>query len=164
VPIDLHMEAVPRDMVRPDRLDEPNPATLKANIAAFERLLSHNREARIIWAHAGWGNTGARLPNLMDRLLAAHPNLYMSLKINRSSRGAVRPLDRDGRLRPDWRSLLESYGGRFMIGSDHKYRGHGRGRGRGEDTFRRLLSELSENTARAVAWDNAIGLFGFRKK
>jgi hypothetical protein len=51
-----------------------------------------------------------------------------------------------------------------MIGSDHKYRGHGRGRGRGEDTFRRLLSELSENTARAVAWDNAIGLFGFRKK
>lgn len=55
MPIDIHMEAVPDDMPLPLGLNPShNPGILKANISAFERLLSHNRKAKIIWAHAGW--------------------------------------------------------------------------------------------------------------
>ena len=51
VPFDLHMEAVPEDMPLPAGLKSPpNPPRLHANIAAFERLLTHNPRAKIIWA------------------------------------------------------------------------------------------------------------------
>ncbi|MCP5049928.1 MAG: hypothetical protein GY940_22365, partial [bacterium] len=57
VPIDLHMEAVPKEMATPRVLfkrSSRNPDTLKANIPALERLLKHNRKARIVWQHIGW--------------------------------------------------------------------------------------------------------------
>ena len=77
MPIDLHMEAVPQDMPTPPRfaLRGPNPSNLKENISALERLLDHNPRPRIIWAHAGWDNTGERTVRLMRSLLAKHPNL-----------------------------------------------------------------------------------------
>ena len=58
LPVDFHMEAVPQDMPIPERLAMPqNPKVLPANLKAFKRLLAHNPQARIIWAHAGWDNT-----------------------------------------------------------------------------------------------------------
>src|SRR5450631_1989084 len=75
VPIYLHMEAVPQDMSVPAALrSPPNPAALHANSGAFERLLAHNRQVRIIWAHAGWDNTGYRTADLCRRLLGTHAN------------------------------------------------------------------------------------------
>jgi hypothetical protein len=55
MPIELHMEAAPRDMPFPDAniAGPPNPASIAANIAAFERLLDHNPRARIVWTRAG---------------------------------------------------------------------------------------------------------------
>ncbi len=81
VPIDLHMEAVPRDMALPAGLKSPpNAPRLHANIAAFERFLAHNSRANVIWAHLGSDFTGARTVELDRRLLQAHPNLYMEIK------------------------------------------------------------------------------------
>jgi len=43
MPIDLHMEAVPRDMKIPERMrNGVNPEWLKENISGFEHLLAHN--------------------------------------------------------------------------------------------------------------------------
>ena len=77
MPIELHMEAVPRDMPFPDAnvAGPPNPASVVANIAAFERLLDHNPRARIVWVHAGWDLTGERTVPLMRTLLEKHFNL-----------------------------------------------------------------------------------------
>jgi predicted TIM-barrel fold metal-dependent hydrolase len=99
------------------------PPTLKANIAAFERLLSHNPRARIVWAHAGWDNTGARTPQLMRRLLQAHPNLYAEIKIDPLDPGVNSPLDggATGRLKPEWLKLFQDFPDRFVIGSDQHY-------------------------------------------
>src|ERR1700674_2948115 len=65
VPIDLHMEAVPKSMLLPaDLKSPPNAPQLHGNIQALERLLFHNTHAKILWAHAGTDLTGFRTPDL----------------------------------------------------------------------------------------------------
>ncbi len=121
VPIDIHMEAVPQDMPLPSWLKSPpNPPKLHANIAAFERLLSHNPKAKIIWAHAGFDNTGYRTVELNRRLLQAHPNLYMELKTDPDAQGKNYPLA-GGTVKPDWLKLITDFPDRFIIGSDQHY-------------------------------------------
>ncbi|MBI5523557.1 MAG: hypothetical protein HY910_13085 [Desulfarculus sp.] len=36
--------------------------------------MAHNRQAKIIWGHAGWDNTGLRGAALCRQLLDAHPS------------------------------------------------------------------------------------------
>ena len=122
VPICIHMEAVPQDMDLPAPLKSPpNPPRLHANIAAFERLLAHNPRAKIVWAHLGWDTTGYRTPELTRRLLEAHPNLFMEIKLD--------PLDTElknsplsngasGTIKPEWLKLFTDFQDRFVIGSD----------------------------------------------
>jgi hypothetical protein len=117
-PIDLHMEAVPRDMATPpmfSRLSAANPPTLKANIDGFRRLLAHNRKARIVWAHAGHDATGYRTPQLCRDLLQENPNLCMSLAVPPRMRQL---LDEADRARGDWLSLVSDLSDRFMVGTD----------------------------------------------
>jgi hypothetical protein len=121
MPIDLHMEAIISDMRMPGHLSSPNnPATLRSNVAAFERLLTHNRNAVIVWAHAGWDNTGDRTVTLMRSLLEKHANLYMSVKIDRLSLAENRPI-RGGKIRPEWIELIRLFPDRFMIGADQHF-------------------------------------------
>jgi predicted TIM-barrel fold metal-dependent hydrolase len=124
VPIDLHMEAVPRGIPLPAGFGSPpNPPQIHANIAALERLLAHNKHARIIWAHAGWDNTSYRTPELCRRLLAAHPNLYMELKVDPVNPGKNSPLadETSGPIEPEWLQLFQDFPDRFVIGSDQHY-------------------------------------------
>jgi Amidohydrolase len=120
LPIDLHMEAVPQTMLLPADLTAPNPSQLVPNIAQFERLLAHNRGAKIIWAHAGADFTGYRTPELCRRLLIAHSNLYMEIKIDPVIPGR-NPVVADGKIMPDWLKLFQDFPDRFVIGSDQHY-------------------------------------------
>lgn len=121
VPIDLHMEAVPQAMPLPPELKSPpNPPRLHANIAAFERLLAHNRRAKIIWAHLGSDGTGYRTPDLCRRLLQKHSNLYMEIKLDPKAPGRNFLLA-DDKIKPEWLKLLEDFPDRFIIGSDQHY-------------------------------------------
>jgi predicted TIM-barrel fold metal-dependent hydrolase len=126
MPLVLHMEAVEMDMPLPQswRINGvPVPSMLKANLGAFERLLSHNPRARIVWAHGGWDNTGARTPQLMRRLLGAHPNIYSEIKIDPLNAGLNSPLagGATGTLKPEWLKLFQDFPERFVIGSDQHY-------------------------------------------
>src|SRR2546428_971091 len=124
VPISIHMEAVPQDMDLPAPLKSPpNPPRLHANIAAFERLLSHNPRAKIVWAHLTWDNTGYRTPELMRRLLEAHPNLFMEIKLDPVDTAKTSPLTNgaSGTIKPEWLKLLTDFQDRFFIGSDQHY-------------------------------------------
>lgn len=124
VPISIHMEAVPQDMDLPALLKSPpNPPRLHANIAAFERLLSHNPRAKIVWAHLGWDTTGYRTPELMRRLLEAHPNLFMEIKLDPVDTGKTSPLTKgaSGTIKPEWLKLFTDFQDRFVIGSDQHY-------------------------------------------
>jgi hypothetical protein len=123
VPINMHMEALPETIPLPAGLKSPpNPPSLPGNIAAFERLLAHNPRANIVWAHAGsTDNTGFRTPDLCRRLLAAHPNLFMELKIDPLNIGKNPLTDANGKLKPEWLKLFQDYPDRFLIGSDQFY-------------------------------------------
>ena len=122
VPIDLHSEIVTEDMAVPAELRQKsgrNPARVGPNLAAFERLLAHNRRARIVWTHAGLDSTGARSPSLTRTLLQRHANLYVSINVHPGNvfAGTV-PMSVNGPLKPEWRALLMEFPDRFVIGSD----------------------------------------------
>jgi predicted TIM-barrel fold metal-dependent hydrolase len=124
VPISIHMEAVPQDMDLPAPLKSPpNPPRLRANIAAFERLLAHNRRAKVVWAHLGWDTTGYRTPELMRRLLEAHPNLFMEMKLDPLDVEKNSPLTNgaSGHIKSEWLKLFTDFQDRFVIGSDQHY-------------------------------------------
>lgn len=161
-PIDIHMEAIPAAMDLPDGLESPpNPRRLQPNVDGLVRLLEHNEDSVIVWAHAGWCNTGRRTPELMAELLDAHSNLYMSIKI---AHDAVEdgPLDDDGSLREEWRDLFTTYPDRFFMGSDIFYRAPGAdpiGPPSAESTWA-ILDELPPDLARAIGSENAVAVYG----
>lgn len=162
VPIDLHMEAVPRDMPLPPRFNiPPNPSILRENLLRFERLLSHNRNARIIWVHAGSDNTGHWTVSLMRRLLEAHPNLYMSVKVDQISFPRNRPVNENGQIRPEWVELIRSFPDRFFIGSDQMYGIPGLTpiRPPFSEGPRAFLDQLPPDLARKVAYENAVRIY-----
>ena len=169
VPVDMHMEAVPEDMPLPEgrRLSSPpNPKTLRANIPAFERLLSHNRNTRILWDHVGWCNTGRRTPQLCTELLGRHPNLYMSFKIGPDSVPENRPLAVGRAVKPEWIELLRAYPDRFVIGTDMFYMAPGARHRPGPRTtqgIELLISLLPQDLLHKVACENAVRIFGTGK-
>ncbi|MBI3711145.1 MAG: amidohydrolase family protein [Proteobacteria bacterium] len=157
MPIDVHMEAVPADMPFPGRRQGgPNPANVRENISALQRLLRHNRAARIVWAHAGWDLSGERSVALMRGLLKDNPNLYMSVKIDEAGRPISAPLAGDKTLRPDWLALLRDFPDRFVIGSDQFFDDDDRER---LAFARRFVDALPPDLARRIASDNARRLY-----
>jgi predicted TIM-barrel fold metal-dependent hydrolase len=121
------MEAVPFDMPMPvaaARMSQKNPATLKANIPGFERLLDHNPNARIVWQHIGWDNTGEMTIELLRRLLKAHPNLYIAFRsaerIQDDTGNSIpnRIVGGDLKIKPEWMEFFKEFPDRFVVGTD----------------------------------------------
>ena len=148
MPIDLHMEAVPRD----------NPAGLNPNIERFERLLDHNPNARVVWVHAGWDLTGERTVALMRSLLERHANLFMSIKIDRAGSPETAPFAADGSLRPGWIALMRAFPDRFCIGSD-QFIDQETAR---FETARRFVDALPDDLRAGIANGNAPRVYRFR--
>lgn len=161
IPMDLHMDLVPEDMNLPDRpaLNPTNPALLKANMAAFERLLAHNRGAKIVWAHAGTDPLGTRTPQIQRELLSRNPNLFMSLRLGGIGPAPFFALGPDKKLKPLWLALLSDFPDRFVIGADFfHFPGTGSQRGPGEETlenYRATLAQMPPELAKAIAHGNA---------
>jgi Amidohydrolase len=155
VPIDLHMEAMPKDL----------SLRGSGNIASFERLLAHNRRARIIWAHLGWDNTGLRTTELCRRLLRANPNLYMDIKIDPLKPGKNSPLTEgaSGSIKPEWLKLFQDFPDRFVIGSDQHYPQPKTDPQRWQAVVT-LLNQLPDDLRRKIGTENAERLYPARKK
>jgi predicted TIM-barrel fold metal-dependent hydrolase len=160
MPIDLHMEALPQDMPLPKEWKSPpNAPRLHANIAAFERLLSHNPRAKIIWAHLGYDNTGYRTAELNRRLLLAHPNLYMEIKADPQAPGLNYPLAADGKIKSEWLKLFTDFPDRFVIGSDQHYpepKGQDR---RWQETVL-LFNQLPAEVRKKIGTENIAAIYG----
>jgi predicted TIM-barrel fold metal-dependent hydrolase len=160
MPIDLHMEAVPQDMALPaGQKSPPNPPRLHANIAAFERLLSHNPKARIIWAHLGSDFTGFRTVELDRRLLLAHPNLYMEIKADPVSPGLNYPLAADGKIKSEWLKLFTDFPDRFVIGSDQHYP-EPKGEDRRWQEVILLFNQLPTDVRKKIGTENIAAIYG----
>lgn len=166
VPIDLHMEALPHSIPTPKWLldlnimkNSTNPGWLNKNIAKLETLLRHNRRARIVWVHVGWDNSSYRLAGEMHRLLAEHPNLFMSIKqrTREGQRLFNRILDRDGVLKPKWHKLFREFPDRFLIGQDQHYPNNIQPEAM--DWMQSLLDQLEPRLKKRIASRNAVKLY-----
>jgi len=163
VPICIHMEAVPQDMGLPTPLKSPpNPPRLHANIAAFERLLAHNPRAKIVWAHLGWDTTGYRTPELTRRLLEAHPNLFMEIKLDPLDTGKTSPLTNgaSGAIKPEWLKLFMDFQDRFVIGSDQHYP-QSSGPQRWQAAVR-LFNQIPAAVRQKIGTENAIRIYNLK--
>jgi len=151
MPVELHMEAVPRDMPFPamELAGPPNPAYLRENITAFQRLLNHNPRARIVWVHAGWDLTGERTVALMRSLLGAHRNLFMSVKSDPAGTPATAPF-MPGGLKPGWLAMLQAFPDRFVVGSDQFYDSPPIR----TERARKFVDFLPPDLARVIAYEN----------
>jgi predicted TIM-barrel fold metal-dependent hydrolase len=128
MPIDIHMEAIVTDTLLPENLRKisaKNPAILTANIPAFERLLQHNRQAKIVWQHIGWDNVGQMSISLLRRMLAEHPNLYLGFKIEERPYqvGTREPMpnrivDKHMQITPEWEQFFIDFADRLLVASD----------------------------------------------
>ncbi|MFA4825016.1 MAG: amidohydrolase family protein [Methanoregula sp.] len=141
VPLDLHMQA-----------DD-------TNVAALERLLDHNPGAIIIWDHAG-DHTQNATPDLLRTLLAAHKNLYTSIKIRTEEKQLLGGIvtKEGGVLTEKWKNLIADYPDRFIIGTDVKL-GIRPNEIRFVDLHSSLLSQLPADVAQKVAQDNPKRIF-----
>lgn len=168
IPVDWHMEAVPADMPVPAGFSNRNQAVLKENIAAFERLLAHNRRARIVWQHIGWDNTGGMTVALLRRLLAAHPNLYLAwkieereLQVDRITPMPNRVVDEEWRIKPEWQALFAEFPERFVVGTDEFFGIAGVTRrmpGAFAETWR-VMDQLPPDLLRQMGRDNPERLY-----
>lgn len=165
MPIDLHFDPVPDDVPKPASLSSPrNPEVLKANLAGFERLLAHNRKAKIMWAHAGADPVGYFTPRLAREMLGRHANLAFSIRPTGPGRGAM--VTPKGAVNDAWIAVLRDFPDRFVIGSDNfivptRYTGADAPRifaSRAQiqrDGIRRLLAHLPADLARKIGYENA---------
>ena len=163
VPIDLHMEAVIEDTKLSAEIRDKgsfNPSKVSGNIAGLERLLVHNPAAKIIWAHAGGDSAGQRSPALVRRLLAEHPNLYVSFRIFLTSKFPVIIMGKG--INPEWLKVIMEFPDRFFIGSDGFY-SDGSGKFKIPPPDYRpnvaLIRNLPEEVGRKVAYENVQRIF-----
>ncbi len=115
---------------------------------AVDRLFRQDPDARVLWAHAGFAG-----PADVRAALGRHANLWADLAF-RSDHAP------GGRLDPEWRSLLEAFPDRFMLGTDTFAPERWHYVGRHATWSRTWLAELPLPLAERIAWRNADALFG----
>jgi predicted TIM-barrel fold metal-dependent hydrolase len=171
VPIDIHMEAIPKDMPLPGRdilkRSGINPKLLRENISVFERLLVHNPKTKIIWAHVGWCNTGFRTTDLCRKMLSKYPNLYMSFKLSPESVIETRPISEDLKsIKAEWLQLIKDFPDRFIIGTDQFYVTPGAGPIGPQKTeaTRLFMNLLPPDLSQKIGIENPIKIFNLKDK
>ena len=107
-------------------------------------------ELKIIWAHAGMDAP----PEVIGLLLDRYDTLWTELSF-RAEDVAQGP-----DIEPDWRALLLRHADRFMIGTDTYTRDRWEAYWALVERQRTWVSQLPPEAARAIAYGNAVRLFG----
>jgi hypothetical protein len=123
---------------------------IHADAAPVEALLKAVPRLEVVWAHAGLSTPPAEVGRLMD----AHQNLWAELSFRAED---IMP---GGALDDAWQVLLIRHAQRFMIGSDTYVNERWAEYPALIEAHRRWLAKLPPGVAAAIAWRNAVGLFG----
>jgi predicted TIM-barrel fold metal-dependent hydrolase len=174
VVIDLHMDALLAPEPTPHDLSRfpNNPAMLPETVSGLEHLLTHNPDARIVWAHGGSDHLGDLTPKLIGELMDTYDNLYMSLRVTGPKVPDHNKLFVGPRLDPQWLALLIRHSDRFVIGTDVFYadpKAKGPPMVFSTWTPKKLtatalfLSRLPPDLAKKIGHDNAMRLYKLDK-
>ncbi|VVB58371.1 Uncharacterised protein [Candidatus Anstonella stagnisolia] len=151
-----------------------------ANVA-FEKMLGHNKNAILIWAHLGFNNMPLNSTALNDFLLR-YPNLYFDtagiqnmqnpLPQPNSNWALLANGSNNGKSNEEWRQFFETWNSRILFGSDAGGGSNGKERWlnyAGDSVqgappnavghWKSLLSNLDYNSARNILSGNARTLF-----
>ena len=155
--------------------------------AAFERMLEHNKDAILIWAHLGFNNMTLNSATLGDYLLR-YPHLYFDTAGIQNMQQDPGPQTNsnwwmltsqgdNGRLNEEWKKFFETWNSRILFGSDAGGGGNGMERwlnymddsvkGATPDAighWRNLLSNMDPNAALNILSGNAKELFLKKQK
>jgi len=115
---------------------------------AIERLFAQWREARILWAHAGFDR-----PQNIAEMLRKHRNLWCDLAFRTDH--AAR-----GKIDQEWRKLFLEFPDRFMVGTDSYTPERWHYIGEHAEWSRSWLADLPREVAERIAWKNGEELFG----
>ena len=118
-----------------------------APVAALFRLAP---DVKILWAHAGMTTPAAEVGRLLD----AQNKLSVEVAFRA---GDIAP---GGTLDATWRDLLLRHADRFLIGTDTYVNGRWEVYGSLIAEHRRWLKQLPRPVAEAIAYRNAVRLFG----
>jgi len=118
--------------------------------APIRALLALEPRLELLWAHAGMSEP----PEVVGALLDRHDRLWTELSFRASD---VAP---GGALDPAWHELLVRHRDRFMIGSDTYLASRWGEYGHLIDAHRAWLAQLPREVALAIAYKNAVRLFG----
>ncbi len=174
LPIDLHMDAAVDEISTPPRFkDGDNPPILPPTIGPLRRLLEHNPNAKIVWAHGGSDPLGSMSSALVGDLMDEYSNLYVSLRVVGGGAPMHNKLLGFGDLVPEWLNILNRHSDRFVIGSDSFFvspnlRGSGPGIRFAQTNVpklratRHFLSLLPPSVARKIARHNAVRIYGLK--
>jgi len=131
------------------------PDDVAAN-SAFERMLNHNKDAILIWAHLGFNNMPLDSVKLNDYLLR-YPHLYFDTAGIQNMQQDPAPLansnwwiladqSNNGKLKTEWKKFFETWNSRILFATDA---------GGGSNSLERWLNYSSNTSNNAPA--NAVG-------
>ena len=143
----------------------------------LERALDHSPRCIFVF-HGWWMGTGHLTMGELERLILAHPNLYVELageleyqpSASSNEQFFLGGTDRDqfaypdGRIREEWRSIFEKYPDRFINGFDfftqaaYKFESIKMR----VDYWRNLLGQLSQEVAEKIAYRNVEDILAHR--
>lgn len=117
---------------------------------AVAALFEIEPRSKILWAHAGMVTP----PQDIRRMMDTHPKLWAELSFRAGG------ILGEGSLDPAWKALLLAHSDRFLVGSDTYVTSRWGEYGYLIAQHRRWLALLPPQTAKAIAYRNAVRLFG----
>lgn len=126
------------------------PVQVHSGAGPVRALFAAEPRLKVFWAHAGMSESPAVVGELLDR----HAQLWTEVSF---LAGDIAP---GGRLSDEWRALLVRHIDRFMIGTDTYVTGRWETYTGLIEEHRRWLGQLPPDIAEAIAFRNAVRLFG----
>jgi hypothetical protein len=123
---------------------------IHSDAGPVQAIFDYEPRARVLWAHAGMSTPPGEVRALVER----HPNLWVELSFREHE------IYGGGSLHPVWRALLTEHRERFVVGTDTYTPSRWASYESIVANHRRYLALLPPEVAQAIAYGNAVRLFG----